>query len=240
MNICALEERSLSEYPGHVACTIYTDGCNFKCPYCSHKSIRDGVAKPVISEEDFFKFLDKAAEEKSLDSVVIKGGEPTLHKELPDLIRHIKGYYGFKVKICTNSSNITMIDEFLCEGMIDYIAMDIKAGHSGYAKLAGTEIDEGVIASIRGCLDLFEGKFEGLPLFPYEFRTTVVGGLHTDEDFREIGELIDGIKRYVLVPYKPCGEECAETKGLYTPSMKELLRYKEIIAPHVETVEIRT
>lgn len=249
MKICGLTERTLTDYPGHTACTIFTGGCNFRCPYCNQRKLWDYSAEPVISEDEFFSFLDRAAADKSLDSVVISGGEPTLQAELPDFIRHIKGYYGFKVKLCTNASNITMIDEFLCEGMIDYIAMDIKAGHEGFKKIAGVEPQENIAASVHGCLDLFEGKFEGLPLFPYEFRTTVVGGLYTEDDFQEIGELLHGIRRYVLQYYKPCtlgqhmpSEQCvsdSEQNNFRTPTRAEMLRVKEIIAPHVGEVVIR-
>ena len=241
MKICRLIEKTLTDYPGHTACTVFTGGCNFRCPYCNQKKLQDGSAEAVISEADFFRFLDKQAELKALDSVVITGGEPTIHRELTDFIRHIKGYYGFRVKLCTNASNITMIDEILCEGMIDYIAMDIKAGRTGFAKLAGINPSEEVISGILGCFDLFEGKFEGLPIFPYEFRTTVVGGLHTEDDFREIGELLHGIKRYVLQYYKPCEADsgCAGGCGFYTPSREEMLKFKAIVAPYVGEVVIR-
>ena len=240
MKICSLIEKTLTDFPGHTACTVFTDGCNFACPYCNHKQ-KMGKDEPGISEDEFFRFLDKQAELKTLDSVVITGGEPTIHADLPDFIRHIKGYYGFKVKLCTNASNITMIDEILCEGMIDYIAMDIKAGRSSFNKLTGIEPSEEIISSILGCFDLFEGKFEGLPIFPYEFRTTVVGGLHTDDDFREIGELLHGIKRYVLQYYKPCEAErkAAESLGFHTPTHEEMLKFKEIVAPYVGEVVIR-
>ena len=239
MKICGLIEKTLTDYPGHTACTVFTGGCNFRCPYCNRSDLWNEDAEEVISEADFFKFLEKQAELKVLDSVVITGGEPMIQPGLPDFIRHIKGYYGLKVKIDTNAGNITMIDEFLCEGMIDYISMDIKAGHTGYSRIAGTQISDDVIASIRGCLDLFEGKYEGLPLFPYEFRTTVVGGLHTEQDFREIGELLHGIKKYVLQYYLPCGNIPEAAKSFYTPSKEEMLKYKEIVAPYVGEVEIR-
>lgn len=240
MKICGLIEKTLTDYPGHTACTVFIGGCNFRCPYCNQRALQDGKAEPVISEEVFFRFLDRQAELKTLDSVVITGGEPTVNAELPDFIRHIKGYYGFKVKLCTNATNIVMIDEILCEGMIDYIAMDIKSGISGFAKITGTEPSEDVISSIRGSFDLFEGKYEGLPIFPYEFRTTVVGGLHTEEDFREIGELLHGIKRYVLQYYKPCAINCGcNRSNYYTPSREEMLRFKAIVAPYVGEVVIR-
>ncbi len=216
MKISGLIEKTLTDYPGHTACTVFTDGCNFRCPYCRQQRLQEGNAEAVISEADFFRFLDRAAELKAIDSVVITGGEPTVNADLPDFIRHIKGYYGFRVKLCTNASNIVMLDEFLCEGMIDYIAMDIKAGRSGYSRIAGREISDEIFHSIQGCLDLFEGKFEGLPLFPYEFRTTVVGGLHTDEDFRELGELLHGIRRYVLQFYKPPADCSIRTKAADT------------------------
>lgn len=240
MKISGLIEKTLTDYPGHTACTVFTDGCNFKCPYCSHNEQADKAGQ-LISEDDFFRFLDRQAELKTIDSVVITGGEPTIQAGLPDFIRHIKGYYGFKVKLCTNATNITMIDEILCEGMIDYIAMDIKAGRSGFNRLTGIEPGEDVISGILGCFDLFEGKFEGLPIFPYEFRTTVVGGLHTEDDFREIGELLKGIKRYVLQYYKPCRNASHEGKchAYHTPTREEMIRFKAIVAPYVGEVIIR-
>lgn len=239
MKICGFKEKSLTAYPGHSACIVYTGGCNFRCPYCNIKNLRNYDAPEVISENDFFAYLEKCAESGELDAVVITGGEPTMQPGLPDFIRHIKGYYGLKVKIETNASNIVMIDEFLCEGMIDYISMDIKAGSSSYFKAAGIKMSEDISASIRGALELFEGKYEGLPLFPYEFRTTVVGGLHTEHDFEEIGELLSGIKKYVLQYYDPRGRISAYASDFYTPTAAQMERYRDIVAPYVGSVEIR-
>ena len=237
MKICGLMKTTLLDYPGHVACTVFTGGCNFRCPFCHNSELLPNYAPEIMTEEEFFHFLDKRR--NTLEGVAITGGEPTLQKGLPDFIRHIKGYYGLDVKLDTNGTNFDMVDELLCEGAVDYIAMDIKAGPSGYSRLSGVPVNERMMDSIRELRDFLIGRYTDVPYFPYEFRTTVVGGLHTEEDFHEIAEFISGAHNYYLQAYKDSDNVLCRDRGFYEPSREELQRYMEIVSPYVQNVSIR-
>ncbi len=238
MKICGLMKTTLLDFPGHVACTVFTGGCNFRCPFCHNSELLPNYSKEIMSTEEFFAFLDKR--KATLEGVAITGGEPTMQKDLPDFARHIKGYYGLDVKLDTNGTNVEMLDGMVCEGLVDYVAMDIKAGPSGYSRLAGIPVTEAMMSSIRDCIENFRGRFDnGNSIAPYELRTTVVGGLHTDEDFHEIAEFIKGTSKYVLQCYKDSENVLCKDRGFYSPSAEDMLRYKEIVAPYVGSVEIR-
>jgi pyruvate formate lyase activating enzyme len=132
-----------------------------------------------------------------------------------------------------------MLDELLCEGAVDYVAIDIKAGPSGYSRLTGVDITDEVFDNIRKCRDFLVGKYKEIPFFPYEFRTTVVGGLHTEADFEEIAEFISGAKNYYLQCFKDSENVLCRDRGFYSPSKEEMLRYMAIVAPYVESVSLR-
>ena len=237
MKICGLMKTTLLDFPGHVACTVFTGGCNFRCPFCHNSELLPGYAPQIMTEEEFFACLDKR--HKTLEGVAITGGEPTLHKDLPDFVRRIKGMYGLAVKLDTNGTNFDMVDEMFCEGMLDYVAVDIKAGPSGYSRLAGVPMTDEMMESIRNLRDFLIGKYEDVPNFPYEFRTTVVGGLHTEADFEEIADFISGAQNYYLQCYKDSENVLCRDRGFYSPSREEMTRYMQIVSPYVKNVELR-
>ena len=192
MLIYGLEKNSLIDYPGKIACVIFLAGCNFRCQFCHNPELvlPELIAKqPSLSETKFFDFLKNR--QRLLDGVVITGGEPTIHNNLPIFIEKIKKL-GFLVKLDTNGTNPAILESLIKERLIDYIAMDIKAPCvagsnpatqiSKYEKIAGTKVD---VESISKSIDII--KNSGLN---HEFRTTVVPAFHAKEDIIAIAEYV--------------------------------------------------
>lgn len=194
IEIGGLQRSTLIDYPGHIACTVFLMGCNFRCPWYHSPEIvlPDLITRQVkITKEDFFKFLD--LRKGLLDGVVVCGGEPTINDDLPEFLLIIKER-GFKVKLDTNGSNPEVIDGLLVNNLLDYIAMDIKAPFWDYPNAIGVRVDPKKIMKV---VDLI--KSSGVD---YEFRTTVVPGLHRKEEIREIAKQISPAKRYFLQRFR--------------------------------------
>jgi len=223
---------TLLDFPGHVACTVFTGGCNFRCPFCHNSDLLEFGMPSEYSEEEIFDFLKKRCH--TLDGVAITGGEPTLQRDLPDFIRKVRDTFGLKIKLDSNGINPAMVKALVKDGLVDYIAMDIKASPENYAKLCG--VDEAnlhfdVLTETKNFL------LEGL--VPYEFRTTVVGGLHTEKDFEGIARFIRGADKYFLQCYKDSGNILDKEAGFREPKVDELIKYRDIVAPFVGHAEIR-
>lgn len=182
------------------------------------------------TEEEIFAFLKKR--QHTLEGVAISGGEPTLQPDLAAFIRKIRSAYGLKIKLDSNGCRPDVLAALMEEGLLDYIAMDIKSGPSGYARCCGRqELDlKPYRESIR--LLLSGG-------IPYEFRTTVVRGLHSEADFQELGPLIEGAERYYLQSYQDSGNVLDREAGFAAFSREELLRFRDIVAPYVKQAELR-
>lgn len=239
MNICGLIKTTLLDFPGQVACTVFTGGCNFRCPFCHNSDLLEFGLPSDYSEEDIFSFLQKRL--PTLDGVAITGGEPTLQPDLPEFIKKIRDL-GLKVKLDTNGIHPEMIKSLVASGFLDYVAMDIKAGPENYAKVCGFDVngcaDENTWPHIFGKLTetkdfLLEGRV------PYEFRTTVVEGLHTEEDFYGIAKYIEGAEKHFLQCYKDSGNILDKEAGFSEPKIPALIRYRDIVAPHVKSADIR-
>lgn len=197
MLIVGLNKTTLLDYPGRVAATIFTGGCNFRCPFCHNGDlVLKASALDAYSEEEVFSFLHKR--KKVLGGVCITGGEPTLQPDLAEFIRKVKEL-GYAVKLDTNGYKPEVLDELLKEGLLDYVAMDIKNCKEKYAVTAGVTSFE--IANIEKSMKLLEEY--GIP---YEYRTTVVKEFHKKEDLEAIGKWIDGRADWYLQPYRD-GEE---------------------------------
>ena len=227
MQIHGLNKTTLLDYPGHVACTIFTGLCNFRCPFCQNADlVLNPSSQPCISEDEFFSFLAKR--KSMLEGVCITGGEPTLQSDLREFILRIREQ-GLLVKLDTNGYRPDILNKLMEEKLVDYIAMDLKSSKEGYALSAGlknfklNEIEESVSLLLNGSI-------------PYEFRTTVVKELHTREDFLSIAAQIKGCNAYFLQSYAESGailhytlpeEERtlkADTLTAYTPEeMKAIL-----------------
>lgn len=228
MNIQGLQKMTLLDYPGKIAATVFTDGCNFRCPFCHNASLvlNSGNAQG-IAEEDFFNFLAKR--KGLLDGVCISGGEPLLQEDINEFISKIKSL-GFLVKIDTNGSFPFKLKELVENGLVDYVAMDIKNSPAGYAKTAGTTGK--ILPKIKQSITyLIDGPVE------YEFRTTVVKGFHTNEDFVKIGKWIQGAKRYFLQNFVDSGDLIQP--GLQGVEKVELMVFAEIVRVYVPLVQIR-
>lgn len=193
MIISGLQKTTLIDYPGKIACTVFLAGCNFRCPWCYSSELvlpLKIVNQPRISEKEFLDFLRER--QGLLEGVVICGGEPTINKDLPQFIQKIKNL-GYPVKLDTNGSNPEMLKNLINTNLIDYVAMDIKAGQKNpaYQNL----MTEGItLDKIKESVKLLKvGKLD------FEFRTTVVNTVHTKEDFLEIAKWIGGpnIKYYL-------------------------------------------
>ncbi|MCR5503695.1 MAG: anaerobic ribonucleoside-triphosphate reductase activating protein [Lachnospiraceae bacterium] len=210
-----LTKTSLLDYPEHVAATLFSKGCNFRCPYCHNSELiplsgngpssaggSSSSGEFLISEEEILSFLKKRA--AVLDGVCITGGEPTLWADLPDFIRKVRSL-DLLVKLDTNGSNPSMLKDLIDEGLLDYVAMDIKNSPAKYIMTAGLSLSGGrespLLEKIRTSVSiLLEGRI------PCEFRTTVVKGFHTKEDFSAIDDLIVGAERYYIQSYRESDE----------------------------------
>jgi pyruvate formate lyase activating enzyme len=219
----------LLDYPGRVACTVFTGGCNFRCPFCHNASlaIRAGEVD-TIPESEVFELLKKR--KGILDGVCITGGEPLLFgDELYDFIVEIKKL-GYAVKLDTNGSFPKRLASLIEAGLVDKVAMDIKNSPDKYALTAGVEGFD--ISPILESIELL--KSSGVD---YEFRTTVVKELHSPSDFEEIGKMIDGAKAYFLQSFVDSGDLIGE--GLSAPSKEEMEEYKKIASRYVPNARIR-
>lgn len=227
MNISGLQKTTLLDYPGHIAATIFLGGCNFCCPFCHNSELIKSPSQTVMKEEDLFHFLKGRA--SVLEGVCITGGEPTLQKDLEPFIEKIRSF-DLLVKLDTNGYRPDVLKSLYKKGLIDYIAMDIKSGKTGYAKAAGlsevnfSRIEESVAFLLSGSI-------------PYEFRTTVVKGIHRHEDFEEIGPWITGCSHYYLQNYKE--SEPMLKSGFTSFTKNDLLSFASIVSPYVKEISLR-
>jgi len=214
MNIGGLQKTSLIDYPGKICSTVFTIGCNFRCGFCHNPELVNSTAK-LIPEDEVLDHMRKR--QRILDAVCITGGEPTLQKDLPKFARKVKAL-DLLVKIDTNGSNPVMLNSMIKKRLVDYVAMDIKAPLEKYSKIANVDVD---MKTTQKSINLI--RKSGID---YEFRTTVVPGLHNRNDIIKIGKWLKGSKRYYLqkfVPAKLLDKEY-ETKEPYTTNeMKQLL-----------------
>ena len=228
MNICGLQKLTLLDYPGHTACTVFTGGCNYRCPFCHNASLvlRNNDGKG-IGEEELLAFL--LERQGLLDGVVITGGEPTIHPDLPDFIRRVREQ-GFDVKLDTNGTNPEMLNKLIRDNLVQYVAMDIKNDPTRYAKTTGVN-DPRLDAVRESAYVLMSGSV------PYEFRTTVVRELHTPQDIMGIGVWLRGAKRYYLQSFVDSGDLIGS--GMTPYSREELDAMLAAVKPYIPATELR-
>lgn len=187
MKIAGIEKNSFVDYPGHLSCVVFTQGCNMNCFYCHNKPlISNKEFRKSIGCEEVFEFLSKR--QKFIDAVVISGGEPTMQKGLEGFIKDVKKM-GFKVKLDTNGTNPEAIENLLSKKLIDYVAMDIKAPFTRYEEFCGVRTH---INNIKKSISILMQE-----TIDYEFRTTLAPGLAL-ADILDICKEIEGAKLYVL------------------------------------------
>lgn len=228
MLICGLQKLSLLDYPDKMAATVFTGGCNFRCPFCHNAPLVTDVQRcPVISEEEVLELLKKRA--GILDGVCITGGEPLLQRDIREFIARVKDI-GYLVKLDTNGSMPDRLGELIKSGLIDYIAMDIKNCREKYAVTAGWDgLDIGKIEeSVRLIMN------SGID---YEFRTTLVRQLHTEEDMVKISQWIGGAEKYFLQTFEDSGNLIKT--GFSGFNIEETTAFKNLLKPHFVHVGIR-
>ncbi len=228
MRIVGFQKLTLLDFPGYTACTLFTPGCNFRCPFCHNAPLlsKEQTVSEAIPEEDVFRFLEKRR--GLLDGVVVTGGEPLLQKDLPQFLKNVKAC-GYQVKLDTNGAFPDRLSGVLADGLADYVAMDIKSGPARYKETAGTDAyTEQVLQSIR----LLEESS-----IRHEFRTTAVHELHTPRDFEEIGGLIRGTSQYFIQCFRDSGNILKP--GLTAPDREELDSFLQAVRPYVPAAKLR-
>ena len=229
--IGGFQKTTLLDFPKKIACIVFTKGCNFQCGYCHNPELNNGAATmspPSLSNEEFFLFLEKR--KGKLDGVVITGGEPTLQRGLYQFIFEIKSM-GFDVKLDSNGSDPELLEKFINDGLVDYIAMDIKAPFDKYHEVIKTKVP---LENIKKSIDLLlKNKVD------YEFRTTVVKEQLNFDDFEKIGQLIKGAKKYFLQKFEPSKTLDPEFTKCSTYTNLEFETICGILQPYVENVKLR-
>lgn len=226
--LAGLQKTTFIDYPEKIACIVFTQGCNFRCGYCHNPELFENK-EPVLSVPAFFEFLNKR--KGKLDGVVITGGEPTLHgKDLIEFIKEVKSF-GFLVKLDTNGTHPDVLQELLNENLLDYIAMDVKAPLAKYKTITQTDIDTKII---KKSIDMIMNS--GVD---YEFRTTIVKSQLSVEDLRQIGELIQGAKRYYMQKFLATKilDETLMSEESYTD--EEFKNLRTILEEYVDFVDYR-
>lgn len=240
MKIQGLQKTTLLDYPGHVAATIFLGGCNFRCPFCHNMNIvdpdfsKDESLKNEYTEEEVLSFLEKR--NGILEAVCITGGEPTLYNDLPEFIKKIKGIGTYKIKLDTNGTNSKMLQMLINDGLIDYVAMDIKSSEEKYYESIGLD---NKTSNINAIIDRVKESINILinSEIEYEFRTTIVDKLHTKEEIIGIGKLIKGAKRHYLQSFKD--SEYVLDHSLSSVDKEKLLQFQNIMATYVNEASIR-
>ncbi len=229
MKISGLLKLTALDYPEKLACTVFTGGCNLRCPFCHNASLVLGSGED-ISEQEFFAFLKKRR--GILDGVCITGGEPLLQGGIEEFIVKIKEL-GFLVKLDTNGAFPDKLSPLIDKKLVDYVAMDIKNCPEKYPATCGTDkpIEEFFAPFKESIALLLEGRV------PYEFRTTVVRELHTLNDIEKAGETIKGAEKWFLQCFKDSGDLLGE--GLSAPSREILDKMRESALTFVKKCEIR-
>ena len=226
MNIAGFQKITLLDYPSKVACTIFTSGCNLRCPFCHNSSIVLGT-DTKLNETDIFRFLEKRV--GLLDAVCISGGEPTLQPDLKGFIKNVKELE-FLVKLDTNGTNYNKLVDLIESKLVDYVAMDIKNCIPKYAMTCGVQNVN--IEQIQKSINyLINSDFD------YEFRTTILKDYHTEADMVRISEMLKGCKRYYLQKFLKSNSvidsRCEELQD------SDILKYLEIVRENIPQAEVR-
>ena len=231
--ICGLQKMTLLDYPGKIACTVFLGGCNFRCPFCHNSELFMGKPEKLMEDEEFFKFL--STRKGLLDGVCVSGGEPTLYKDLPAFLERIKEM-GFLTKLDTNGYRPAIVKQLVAEGLVDYIAMDVKNSPAMYAQTVGLEkldlaaIEESLRFLIDGTVD-------------YELRTTLVAQLHSEASIQDmgvwLGSLVPGKQPRKLFLQSFVDRDTVLFGNLSAPETETTQRFAKILEPFVGSVTIR-
>ncbi|NYZ75611.1 anaerobic ribonucleoside-triphosphate reductase activating protein [Candidatus Micrarchaeota archaeon] len=229
MEFGGIQKTSLIDYPAKIAVVLFTKGCNYACSYCHNPHLAAPDEKtPTVTEEEALEALRKRR--KYADALVVTGGEPTLQKDLPAFLRKARGL-GYLIKLDTNGSNPLFLSQLLKEGLLDYVALDLKAAPEDYPLLTKSKTDA---ESVRKSAEAI--KKSGVD---YEFRTTVVPGLHEARKIKSMSEWVDGGKRLFLQRFRP--GYCLDPKwnNKNEPTDAEMKAALEAAKPFFKEAKIR-
>lgn len=218
MKINGFQKLTLLDFPGKVACIVFTPGCNFRCPFCHNASLVTHIDGERIEEEEILSYLEKR--QGLLDGVVVTGGEPTLQGDLADFLGKVKAL-GYAVKLDTNGTSPEKLKILVEKGLVDYVAMDIKNTAAKYPVTAGC--GSAVLGKVEESIDFLLAD-----TVDYEFRTTVTAELHTPQDIGDIAKRIKGAKRYFLQNFIDSGDIVSPGNTPVTP---------QVIAEMVKTAQ---
>ena len=230
MKVTGIQKLTLLDYPGVVACTVFTAGCNFRCPFCHNAMLvlPEQIDDECLTDDEVFGFLKKRR--GVLDGVAVTGGEPLLHADMPEFLARVKEL-GYKIKLDTNGSNPELLSEIVKNKLVDRVAMDIKNAPEEYARTIGLKSFD--IAPVERSKEmLLRGGID------YEFRTTVVKGIHTKESLIGAAKWIEGAKEYYLQQFKDSGNLILPD-GLSAYDEKQMHTLADAVRDYVPTVEVR-
>jgi pyruvate formate lyase activating enzyme len=230
MFIAGMQKLTLLDFPGVVACTLFTAGCNFRCPWCHNAGLvlPEEASDRLLESGEVLSFLEKR--KGVLDGVCVTGGEPLLHAELPDFLKRVKDL-GYRVKLDTNGSFPERLEALVREKLADRVAMDIKNGPSRYAETVGLRnLDLSAVTASK--------DFLLSDAVDYEFRTTVVRGLHTEESLLEAADWIRGARQWFLQQFKDSGN-LIHGEGLSAFSEDEMRRLLETVQKTNPAAQLR-
>ena len=230
MILKGIQKTTLLDFPTKVACTVFTAGCNFRCPFCHNASLVLGADNSgSVNIDELFEYLVKRR--NILDGVCITGGEPLLQKDIAEFIAKIKEL-GYAVKLDTNGSRPEILRELIDASLLDYVAMDIKGSPDKYDTICGTENGKFIDEINKSVSILLEGKVD------FEFRTTVVRELHEKDDFHDIGKWISGAKKYFLQQFKDSGDLISR-EGFSAYSKEEMEEMLAVVREYIPSAELR-
>ena len=231
--ISGIQKMTLLDFPGKVACTVFLHYCNYRCPFCHNSELLEGKPQPLMTEEEFFKFL--STRQGLLDGVCVSGGEPTLTPNLEDFLKKIKDM-GFAVKLDTNGSNPQLLKHLVEAGLVDYVAMDVKNSPARYPETVGIALKnmEALEESLRFLID---------GTLPYELRTTLVAQLHDADSITEMGvwlsSLVPGKRPEKFSLQSFVDRDTVKFAGLSAPAEDMVTQYADILSQYVGEVTIK-
>ncbi len=228
MKIQGLQKLTLLDYPSKVACTIFTAGCNLRCPFCHNASLVTRLNDEPFTQEEIFSFLEKRR--GVLDGVCISGGEPLLQDDIEEFVLKVK-QMGFLVKIDTNGTCFDKLKRLIEKNLVDYVAMDVKNSISEYPKTTDVE-NLNVLPILNSIALLMENKVD------YEFRTTIVKQFHNETSIEQMGKLIKGVKRLYFQKFIDSGD-LITCEPLQAHSHDTMLKFKKILENYVQDVQLR-
>lgn len=226
MHIGGFQKMTMLDYPGKVACTVFTHACNLRCPFCHNAALVVGEYTPV-SEEEILAYLAKRR--GILDGVCITGGEPLLQKDIRSFIERVRAL-GLSVKLDTNGTFPDKLRELIAAKLVDYVAMDVKNSPARYAETVGLPTLD--LAPIEESVRILKEN-----RVPYEFRTTVVRELHSEVDMQAIAKWLAGAERYFLQQFTDSGNLIGE--GYTAHENATLNAFADIIKPYISNISLR-